>query len=104
MAQMIRKHVTLYLAGLVPKDLENIISRVGGGGVKNKPAVMQTPNFDVLCNRRAALTSRERTGSLPLDEPWFCCHLQVSSQKCTATHQDLPKQEGERGFNPHRYK
>lgn len=29
-AQVIRKYVTLYLADLIPKDLENIISRVGG--------------------------------------------------------------------------
>lgn len=53
MAQMIRKHVTLYFASLIPKDLENIISRVGG--FKNKSAVMQTPNFVVLCNIRAAV-------------------------------------------------
>lgn len=30
--QMIRKHVTLYLADLISKDLETIISKVGGGG------------------------------------------------------------------------
>lgn len=71
---------------------------------------MQTPNFDVLDNIRAALNSRQRTGRPSQDEPWFCCHLQAASWKCTATRPHLitqsPREEGkmESGVSIHRGK
>lgn len=85
---MIGKYVMLYLAVLIPKDLGNIISRVGG--FKNKPAIMQTPNY---CNIRAPLNGKLRTSSFR-DVPWFGCHLQVCYGKCTVIQQCLIMEPG----------
>lgn len=93
MAQMIRKHVTLYLAGSIPKNLENITSRVGGD---LKTSLLLCKHQMTAILELLSIESGEfsRFSSMSLGLTATCRSVPGSAQQLTQASSQSSRQEG----------